>query len=278
MSILLKGCNAAAFAISIFLMQASKNNQKEQSAAFDMVANPMGPAFAIWGLIFAWVLVFVAVQACSGVFDELLPALTPCFCASQLIQAIWIPIWNKANGEKADKGGDIWFWVASVVLLSTPLPHLKVCQVLADADPGTPYWVSYGMTINAAWVIMAAGLGVNMMAKVAGLKGAALSSVALCVLAGTVYLELNITGLIGNGLFGAYNSPTAFFSVATWALFWIFMNLKNIPAEDGAEESDHAKRILPLYGSTFIVFFKRLILLLILVCVGLEVMVCMRKE
>jgi len=274
MSMLLKGCNVAAYAVSIFLMKAGGNNQKEQSAAFGTVANPMGAAFAIWGLIFAWVLVFVVVQACTGLFDELLPALTPYFCASQLIQAIWIPIWSKANGEKADKGGDVWFWVASVVLLSTPLPHLKACQVLADVDPGAAYWVSYGITINAAWVIMAAGLGVNMMAKVAGLKGTALSSVALFVLAGTVYLELNITGLIGGGLFGVYNSPTAFFSVAAWALFWIFMNLKNIPEED----SDHAKRILPLYGSTFVVFFKRLILLLILVCVGLEATVCMRTK
>lgn len=274
MSVFLKGCNVAAFAADIALNYRFGGNQVEQSEAFDTVAVPMGPAFAIWGLIFTWVLVFVGVQTFTPLFDEILPALTPWFCASQLMQGCWVPIWSRASPEKADKGGDVWFWLASVVLVATPVGHLKACQVLADVDPGTPYWVSYGITVNAAWIIMAAGLGLNMIARVAGLRGAALFAVALSVLAGTVYLELNITGLIGDSLFGAYNSPTAFFSVAIWALFWVFRYLKNIPAE----ESSHANRILPLYGSTFVVFYKWVALLLLLVCIVLEAVVCMRKK
>merc|ERR1712179_892831 len=101
----------------------------------------------------------------------------------------------------------------------------------------------------------------------ARLEGAPLSAVALIVLAATVTLELYITGLVGSN---PYNFPTAFFSVGVWALFWVFKSLKDMPAV----ECEHAKRIMPVYGSNFVVFYKWCAFVLLWVFVGLEVLVC----
>merc|ERR1712083_455964 len=143
---------------------------------------------------------------------------------------------------------------------------LPVLAVLSQTS-GAAYWLSFGITINAAWVLLAAGLAVNQAARVLGLEGTTLSSVAVVVLTGTVCLEFWLTGLIGDNPF---KSPLAFFPVATWALGWVFFHLKTI----SAEENPHAKRILPLYGSSFIIFYKWCALILAVVFIGLEVVLC----
>merc|ERR1712012_473048 len=134
---------------------------------------------------------------------------------------------------------------------------------------GVAYWCAFGITVNAAWVLLAAGLAINQAARAIGLQGAALSAAAIAVLGATIVLELWITGLIGSDPFHA---PLAFFPVATWALLWIFANLKDV----AAAESDHAKRILPLYGSTFVEAYKWIAVVVAGAFVGLEVVLCVR--
>lgn len=269
---LLKGCNLAAFATDIFLNASYGRGISKLAESYDHVAIPKGPAFSIWGSIFLWEFVFVTVQACSAMFDDILPSLTPWFCLSQLMQGFWVAIYTKSNPENKDKGGDMWFWLSTLLLVATPPAFLEACKVLTGVSAGAPYWISYGITVNTAWVLLAAGLTVNGAAVGAGLRGAALSATAILVLALTVTLELYITGLIGSN---PYNTPTAFFSVGIWALFWVFMYLKDIPST--SDLSEHGKRILPLYGSNFVVFYKWCALVLMLTFVCLEVAVCMRK-
>lgn len=271
--VLLKGCNVAAFATDIFFNARYGKDISKLAQSYDHVALPKGPAFSIWGSIFLWELVFVIIQACTAMFDDILPRLTPWFCLSQLMQGCWVAIYTKSNPENQDKGGDIWFWLSTLLLIATPPVFLEACKVLAGVSPGAPYWISYGITMNTAWVLLAAGLTVNGAAVGAGLRGAALSATAILVLGLTVSLELFITGLIGSN---PYNTPTAFFSVGIWALFWVFKYLQNIPSK--SEPSEHATRILPLYGSTFVVFYKWCALVLLLTFVCLEVVVCMRKK
>lgn len=264
MILALKCCNLAAFVADMALNGMFGKNIKNLSEAYDHVSMPAGPAFAIWGVIFTWELVFVVAQFLVSDMDAVLPALTPWFCATQLMQGMWVPLFTKTDPQAVGHGGDVWLWVSTVLLVATPPAFLNVVSALAGAS-GMVYWLTFGMTINAAWVLLAAGLAVNQAARGVGLEGMPLSVVAMTVLVGTVYLELWITGLVGNSRLG---SPVAFFPVATWALFWIFSHLQNMPAD----KSDHEKRILPLYGSTFIVFFKWCALFLAVAFVGLEVL------
>lgn len=295
MSFFFKISNLAAFITMLglnFKFGAPKSGNKEDgpsirrlSETYDHVAMPKGPAFAIWGFIFMWTLVFTVTQACTSMFDDILSAFTPWFCAAQLMQGFWVPLFTSSDPKKRVDRGDAWLWVSNALLMGPiPFAFLQACEVLARVTPGSAaYWISYGVTINAAWVLLAAGLTVNLSAIALGLRGALLASVAVLVLAGTIVLELYITGLIGSSPF---NSPTAFFSVGVWALFWVFLNLKDVSMDklqsesllNGAESevgsSDHAKRIIPLYGSAFVVFYKWSALLVLILFVGLEALVC----
>jgi len=245
-----------------------KRSVSDLSRAYETVAVPAGPAFAIWGLIYSWTFVFVIVQASTSLYDNILSSFTPWFCSATLMQGIWLATFTSSNPAKRSEGGDLWLWSSIALLMSTPLPFLSACESLAHVASDTvAYWVSYGITINTAWVILAAGINVNIAALAAGFKGMLLSMVAILVLALTVFLELNITGLIGSN---SYNSPTAFFPVGIWALFWIFKNLN--------AESDHVKRITPLYGSTFVTFYKLCTLFLLCLFICLQVLVCVRKQ
>jgi len=284
--VILKGCNVAAHVACLFLNfyygkpKKGDDSIRIRSEAYDHVAVPKGAAFSIWGLIYLWTLVFVGVQAGSDIFDAILPDLTPWFCAGQLMQGIWVKLFTESNVEKAATGGDATLWAANVLLIVTPAPFLKACEVLGSGlqPGGAAYWVSYGITINTAWVLLAAGLTVNMCGVAGGMQGSAAAAVAITVLAGTFGLELWITGLIGSNPF---NYPTAFLSVGIWALFWVFMNLKYIPSQEGAELSErdagHQKRMLQIYGSTFVGAYKWIALLTLVCFVGLEILVCVRK-
>lgn len=281
---LLRGCNVAAAVINVGLNYVygkpkknpdgsmAKGGVSALSETYDHVGMPAGKAFGIWGLIFLWTLVFAGYQACTSMFDEILPDFTPWFCAAQLMQGIWVPLFVSSNPEKASKGGDASLWVSNVLLVVfIPPVFLKAVECLSRLQDGTAaYWISYGITINTAWILLAAGLTVSTAARAAGLQGAALSAVAIFVLSGTFCLELYVTGLIGGN---PYDSPTAFFSVGVWALFWVFQNLKDV----SSEESEHGKRIMLLYGSNFVNCYKWLALLTMFTFVGLEVLVCMRK-
>lgn len=281
---LLKVCNVAAAVINVGLNgvfgkpkknsdgSMAKGGVKALSETYDHVGMPAGPAFGIWGLIFLWTLVFAGAQACTNMFDEILPDFTPWFCAAQIMQGAWVAFFVSSDPEKASKGGDVPLWVSTVMLVVfIPICFLKAVECLAVLQDGTAaYWISYGVTINTAWILLAAGLTVNTAARAVGLQGVMLSAAAISVLSGTVCLELYITGLIGSN---PYNSPTAFFSVGVWALFWVFHNLKDV----SSEESEHGKRIMFLYGSTFVNGYKWLALLTMFSFVGLEYLVCMRK-
>mmetsp|Transcript_84305 Transcript_84305/g.161184 ORF Transcript_84305/g.161184 Transcript_84305/m.161184 type:complete len:286 (+) Transcript_84305:48-905(+) len=266
MALLLKCCNLGAYVADMALNAKFGKGIKDLSGVYDHVAMPAGAAFSIWGIIFTWELVFVVAQFFMTGFDDILPKLTCWFCATQLMQGLWVPLFTQSNPESVTSGGDAWFWVSTLLLIVTPAAFLKLVAALADLS-GAAYWVSFGMTVNAAWVLMAAGLTVNMAARAVGLEGAPLSAVALVVLAGTVCLELWITGFVGDN---HWKSPAAFFPVATWALLWIFSNLRTV----ASGSDDHAKRILPLYGSSFAVFFKWCALTLAVLFVVLEVALC----
>jgi len=250
--------NLAAFAIDIVLNAVSGRKIGDLSEAYDNVAVPAGPAFSIWGIIFTWEAVFVVAQFfdTSG-FADILPELSPWFCLTQLMQGFWVPLFTRTDPARA--GGDVWLWVSTVLLVCTAPCFLKVVAILATLPPaGAAYWFSLGITVNAAWVLLAAGLSVNQAGRALGLAGAPISTVAVTVLSVTVCLELWITGLVGAAPFAL---PKAFLPVATWALLWVFYYLRN---------DEHVNRILPLYGSNFIEFYKWSALLLALGALVLE--------
>jgi len=257
--------NLAAFTINMVLNAVAGRGIKDLSEAYDNVATPAGPAFSIWGIIFTWEAVFVVAQFfdISG-FVDVLPELSPWFCLTQLMQGLWVPLFTRTDPARAGSGGDVWLWVSTVLLVCTAPCFMKVVAILATLPPaGAAYWFSLGITVNAAWVLLAAGLSVNQAGRALGFAGAPLATVAVTVLSVTVCLELWITGLVGAAPFA---SPKAFLPVATWALLWVFYSLRKLPSD----VDDHGKRILPLYGSNFIQFYKWSALLLALGALVLE--------
>jgi hypothetical protein len=246
--LVLKLCNVAAFGIDMGLNAGSGQNIKELAEVYDHIFMPPPAAFSIWGIIFAWELIFIVSQFLVADFDHVLPSLTPWFCLTQIMQGLWTPLFTKTEPSRAGHGGDAWLWISSVILVCTPAAFLQVINALSTTT-GAVYWLSLGITINAAWVLFAAGLSINQAARAIGLQGTALSALTLMVLAWIVYLELWITGFIGEDKF---SSPVAFFPVATWAFSWIFSNLGGFSTDTNA----HVKRLLPLYGSNFVFFFK----------------------
>lgn len=267
-----KCCNLVAFVLDMVLCGAGAGrNMMGLTHAYDHLGNPASPAFSIWGIIFTWEAVFVGVQFFLGSdSDSLLTKLCPWFCATQLMQGLWIPLFTNSDPSLAAQGGDIWFWSSTILIVSIVPCFLKVVAVLSSLETGsTVYWLTFGLTINAAWILMASGLALAMSARALGFVGTPLCVWSLVVLILTVCLELWITGFCGTD---SLRSPPAFLLVAAWALYWIFFSLKGYPPE----ENDHVKRLLPLYGSSFMTFYKWCTLVLIIVFLALEVRVLSR--
>jgi len=262
-AIALKVCNVVALCANLWMNKFVGKRIGGMARAYDHVALPAGPAFAIWGIIYCWEIVFSIWQFFATDFDSILFSLTPWFCIGQLMQGSCCIAYVQTDPEKVGKGGDAWVWGSSIWLILTAPVFQQATAALVPAT-GVAYWVTLGITANTAWVILAAGLGVNQMGRAAGLEGRALSAVAMIVLISTLVLELFITGFIGKN---PYNSPKAYLVVGIWGLFWIFQNLKGIPSE---EASEHEQRILPLYGSRFVVFYKWCVVAIAIVFAVLE--------
>merc|ERR1712032_1662150 len=136
-----KGCNVAAFAADMILNAKFGKNIGALSEDLDHVGLPAGPAFGIWGIIFAWELVFVVVHLFVDDFDKLLPSLTPWFCATQLMQGLWVPLFTAANPASVGQGGDIWLWASILLFVPLVLAFLQLLAVLASTA-GRAYWLS----------------------------------------------------------------------------------------------------------------------------------------
>lgn len=263
----LKCCNVAAYAIDIFLNARYGRNIGSLSNAYDHVGTPAGPAFSIWGVIFLWELVFLAAQAFSGMFDKLLPSLTPWFCLAQLMQGMWVPLFTASDPANVGNGGDLAFWTSTILLVCTAPVFLKAVSILSSIEDNQPFWISYGITINAAWVLMAAGLTLNMAGIALGLSF--MPFVAMFVLFLVVILQLWIAGFIGNDPF---NSPTAYLPVFAWALFWVCVNLG---------DARHLARISANFGSGFITLYRccaALLFVFALVCQAVVIMWRRRRQ
>merc|ERR1711974_415563 len=99
-------------------------------------------------------------------FANVLPELSPWFCLTQLMQGLWVPLFTRSDPDRVGSGGDIWLWVSTLLLVFTAPCFLKLVAVLAALPPlGAAYWFSFGITINAAWVLLAAGLTINQAGR-----------------------------------------------------------------------------------------------------------------
>jgi hypothetical protein len=264
-----KAANVAAFVVNLYLNMRYGKSIGLLSRHYDHIAVPAGTAFAIWGVIYCWELVWVLAQAGTDIYNKVLPSLTPWFCAGTLLQGAWVYVFTRSDPEVV---GDFWVFAASALLLVVPSPFLAACRSLAALEGNSlAHWLSYGIAINAAWVFFAAGLTVNLVAVAAGLHGSALCAVSLLVLGASVVLLLVITGLVGSN---PLRSPTAFFATGIWALFWVFQHLADLP---GNAASARGQRLLPMYGTAFVALYKWVCLVLLAAFAGLEALVCRKR-
>lgn len=278
---LLKLCNVAALVLPQVLNSVlPADNQRSLSEAYDHIANPGGPAFLIWPVIFLWETIFLVSQFLIYDYDDIMPKLTPAYCTTQFLQALWLQLFNRTDPSKIDKGGDFWIYSSTVVLIAIPLAFFPAVRALSDMS-GRAYWLSLGITVNAAWVVLAAGLSVNMSALALGLRGGDLELLSIAVLVVTIVIELWITGFIP--IFKVQLNNLAFLPVAIWALGWIVHHLNggwNILdlATVSAEGNSHVERILPLYSSNYIMFYKWTALVLVFIFIALEIRLCKKSQ
>lgn len=268
-----KLCNLTAFSLDMVLNAVYGKNIKNMSDAYDHIGVPAGPAFGIWGIIFTWEMVFIIGQFFSGSdLDAILPALTPWFCLTQLMQGLWVPLFTRSDPSLVGAGGDIWFWLSTALLVATAPCFMMVVHALSTLSTGSSmYWLTFGITVNAAWVLLAAGLSVGMVPRAMGLEGTPLCAWAMTLLVATVCVELWVTGFVGTD---PLRSPRAYLVVGIWALLWIFHSMKSYPAE----VNDHVKRLLPLYGSSFVIFFKWSTMVVAVAFLVLQVLLLNRKS
>ena len=110
-----------------------------------------GYAFAIWGLIFLWDVVFGAWQAFSSRARQApLAGVRPWAAAGFALTALWMPVFSQQL-----------FWLALLIIWSA-LGCLLVCALkLSAAREGTPgltAWAWAPLSLHAGWLSMAAFL------------------------------------------------------------------------------------------------------------------------
>ena len=110
-----------------------------------------GYAFAIWGLIFLWDMVFGAWQAFSRrAATDPLAGIRPWAAAGFALTAVWMPVFSQQI-----------YWLALLIIWAS-LACLLWCAVLLSRDtqpePGQAWFAWLPLSLHAGWLSLAAFL------------------------------------------------------------------------------------------------------------------------
>ena len=110
-----------------------------------------GYAFAIWGLIFLWDMVFGAWQAFSRrAATDPLAGIRPWAAAGFALTAVWMPVFSQQL-----------FWLALLIIWSALVCLLTCALKLSTARitaPGLTAWAWAPLSLHAGWLSLAAFL------------------------------------------------------------------------------------------------------------------------
>lgn len=168
-----------------------------------------GYAFAIWGLIFLWDMVFGAWQAFSRrAATDPLAGIRPWAAAGFALTAVWMPVFSQQL-----------FWLALLIIWSALACLLTCALKLSTARitaPGLTAWAWAPLSLHAGWLSLAAFLNTAQVIVAYDLlptNNMLGWSIALLGMATVLLLALN-QRMHGN---------VAYVAAAVWALVAVYM-------------------------------------------------------
>lgn len=168
-----------------------------------------GYAFAIWGLIFLWDMVFGAWQAFSRrAATDPLAGIRPWAAAGFALTAVWMPVFSQQL-----------FWLALLIIWSALACLLTCALKLSTARitaPGLTAWAWAPLSLHAGWLSLAAFLNTAQVIVAYDLlptNNMLGWSIALLGMA-TVLLQALNQRMHGN---------VAYVAAAVWALVAVYM-------------------------------------------------------
>lgn len=128
----------------------NEDDLKNEARSVPNLGNPPALTFAIWGIIFSWHFVYCAAQfGCCNVNLKDVMAISPAICAahgSQVLFGLSVAVpdltWRLSLGTVT-----ITMALAAFTYLTWILRHYPF--------KSTFFWLTFGFTINAAWLVPA---------------------------------------------------------------------------------------------------------------------------
>lgn len=186
----------------------------EISAKYPSLFTPSGSTFAIWGLIYFSLLVYVIYQALPAQRDNAkLASLSVPFKLNCVVNAVWIYFWHYD------------LLVLSLLAMLVILASLVV--IFRRLDAADSLLVSFPFSVYTGWITVATIANISVLQTAYGLNDWGLSAVQW------TWLKLAVAGAIGATVI-ANTRNVLYVLVIAWAAFGIYTKQAATPAVAGA--------------------------------------------
>ncbi|MFQ6755801.1 hypothetical protein V6Z72_15765 [Cereibacter sphaeroides] len=172
---------ALAFAASPLTTQGFNGFTADQFPIpqVDPPVQPAGYAFAIWGVIYLWLILGAGFGLWKRARDPDWQRMRPPLLASLAIGAAWIPV---ANAAPVAATAMIWAMLAGAV------------AALVRSGPHDPWWQRAPVALYAGWLTAAASVALGLVAAGHGLLSAEAAALAALALALACALAVILRG------------------------------------------------------------------------------------
>lgn len=221
------GGNLVAFAIVILLnflsnaLPINGQTMSEISARYPSLFTPAGFTFAIWGLIYLGLLVFVIWQALPAQrSSDKVARLSTWFQINCLMNAVWIVVWHYDLVALS--------LLVMFVILATLILIYRTLISAIDTAPFTEHLVLYlPFSLYTGWITLATIANASVLQTSNGWDYVWLTAVQWTL------LKLAVAGAIGARMVLKYRDPV-FGAVIIWGAYGIFVMQSATPAVSGA--------------------------------------------
>jgi hypothetical protein len=214
----------------------------EISDSYDTLFAPIGFTFAIWGVIYLLLGVYVVVQLVAD--NAVIRATTPWFIAGNLLNGLWIVAWHYEV-----------LWLAAVIIVGLLGTLIRISQFTTAERTtlGSTFAIRVPFAVYFGWVTVATVANISALLVQAGFAGGLwLSAETWTVVILVVAVAIGATTALVN------SSPT-YALVLVWA-FWGILSRHLSPSEWNQEFPAvilTVQILLPVLGIVSAVAFVR---------------------
>lgn len=214
----------------------------EISDRYDTLFAPIGFTFAIWGVIYLLLGVYVVVQLVAD--NAVIRAITPWFIAGNLLNGLWIVAWHYEV---------LWLAAVIIVALLGTLIRINQFTTAERTTLGSTFAIRVPLAVYFGWVTVATVANISALLVQAGFAGGLwLSAETWTVVILVVAVAIGTTTAL-------VNSSPAYALVLVWA-FWGILSRHLSPAEWNQEFPAvilTVQILLPVLGIVSAVAFVR---------------------